>query len=331
MSRIGHSGTAAALAALVILPSLPAAARPGRAALELPGAGPVSDVAQNSARDGYSQRITFRDDPRGVAEVSVRNGEGGSGPALAMAKPSRTGIAAELRARFPGETMRVVTQAHRNAHGPVGLALGNDCLYAWQWIDLGGDAARKRPSALFGSDPGAPAASVRIKLCRTATTTLADLTRSVESMRFFANPAEAPRLQPETVARQPSPPRRREAVSRPMGTPRETAPGSETALRPPGPMERPGAEKRPEPSARRMASEQSGETQRYLVPGPAAVAPAVPVPVPPGEGQAPRYITDAALADGTVAITVPRPAPNRAEVEDLMARELPARALRPPP
>ncbi|KQP72965.1 hypothetical protein ASF41_19150 [Methylobacterium sp. Leaf111] len=331
MSRIRHSATAAALAALVVLPSPPAAARPGRAALELPGAGPVSDVAQNSFRDGFSQRITFRDDPRGVAEVSVRSGEGGSGPALAMAKPSRTGIAAELRARFPGETMRVVTQAHRNAHGPVGLALGIDCLYAWQWIDLGGDAARRRPSSLFGSDPGAPAASVRIKLCRTATATLADLTRAVESMRLSANPADAPRLQPETLARRPAPARRREAVTRSTGTPRETAPGSATALRPPGPMERPGSEKRPEASTRRMASEQSGETRRYLVPGPGAAAPAVPVPVPPGEGQAPRYITDAAPAEGAAAIMVPRPAPNRAEVEDLMARELPARALRPPP
>ncbi|KQT84541.1 hypothetical protein ASG51_00065 [Methylobacterium sp. Leaf465] len=331
MSRIRHSATAAALAALVVLPSPPAAARPGRAALELPGAGPVSDVAQNSFRDGFSQRITFRDDPRGLAEVSVRSGEGGSGPALAMAKPSRTGIAAELRARFPGETMRVVTQAHRNAHGPVGLALGIDCLYAWQWIDLGGDAARRRPSSLFGSDPGAPAASVRIKLCRTVTATLADLTRAVESMRLSANPADAPRLQPETLARRPAPARRREAVTRSTGTPRETAPGSATALRPPGPMERPGSEKRPEASTRRMASEQSGETQRYLVPGPSAAAPAVPVPVPPGEGQAPRYITDAAPAEGAAAIMVPRPAPNRAEVEDLMARELPARALRPPP
>ncbi len=331
MNRIRHSGTAAALAALVILPALPAAARAGRAALDLPGAGPVADVAQNSYRDGYAQRITFRGDPRGVAEVSVRSGEGGSGPALAMAKPSRAGITAELRARFPGETMRVATQAHRNAHGPVGLALGNDCLYAWQWIDLDGETARKRPSSLFGSDSAAPAASVRIKLCRTATTTLADLTRAVEAMRLFANPADAPRLQPEAVARRPSPPRRREAVTRPAGTPRATAAGSETAHRPPGAMERPGTEKRPEASTRRMASEQSGETQRYLVPGPGAAAPAVPVPVPPGEGQAPRYITDAALPDGTVAIPVPRPATNRTEVEDLMARELPARALRPPP
>ncbi|MCI9882708.1 MULTISPECIES: cellulose biosynthesis protein BcsN [Methylobacterium] len=329
MSRIRPSGTAAALAALLLLPALPAAARPGRAALDLPGAGPVSDVAQNPSRDGYSQRITFRDDPRAVAEVSVRNGEGGSGPA--MAKPSRTGIAAELRARFPGETMRVVTQAHRNAYGPVGLALGNDCLYAWQWIDLG-DAGRRRPSSLFGADGAAPAASMRIKLCRTATASLADLTRAVEQMRFSADSNAAPRAQEEMAARR-QPLRRRDAASPRPRAPREAAQVPETTVRPPGAMERPGPEKRPEAAPRRMASEQSGETQRYLVPGPGAAppVPAVPVPVPPAGGQGPRYITDAAQADGTVAITVPRPAPNRAEVEDLMARELPARAYRPPP
>jgi hypothetical protein len=331
MTRRRPSTTAAALAALLLLPAVSAVARPGRAALDLPGAGPVSDVAQNASRDGYSQRITFRDDPRGVAEVSVRNGEGGSGPALVMAKPSRAGIAAELRARFPGETMRVVTQAHRNAYGPVGLALGNDCLFAWQWIDIAGEATGRRPSSLFGSDASAPAASVRIRLCRTATSSLADLTRAVEQMRFSANPADAPRTGAAVAARRPSP-ARRDAAAPPRAS-REAAQAPEKAVRTPGPMERPGSEKRPEATARRMASEQSGETQRYLVPGPGAAqpTPAVPVPVPPGNGQGPRYITDGAQADGSIAIAVPRPASNRAEVEDLMARELPARAYRPPP
>ena len=332
MSLIRHLGTAATLAALTLLPSLPATARPGRAALDLPGAGPVSDVAQNPSRDGYSQRITFRDEPRAVAEVSVRNGEGNSGSALAMAKPSRTGIAAELRARFPGETMRVVTQVHRNAYGPVGLALGDDCLYAWQWIDLGGDAGKRRPSSLFGRDANAPAASVRIKLCRTATASLTDLIRSVEQMRFSADPADAPRAREEVVARRQSPPRR-DVVARPSRSVREAAQVPQNAVRPPSAMERPGSEKRPEAMTRRITSEQSGGTQRYLVPGPGAAppAPAVPIPVPQANGQNPRYITDGVQADGTVAIAVPRPASNRAEVEELMARELPARAYRPPP
>jgi hypothetical protein len=310
------------VAALLSLPWGPAAALPGGAALTLPGAGPVADVAQTPFRDGFAQRITFRGDPRGVAEVSVRNGGtgGGFGSALALAKPSRAGIAAELRARFPGESMRIVTEARRNAYGPVGLALGNDCLYAWQWIDLGAgrqvterDGRRGSGPTLFGD--GGSAASIRIKLCRTATATLSDLARAVEGMRFSAAPGDAPLAQDASAARarvrQAPPPRRAPPASAAAKAPERAAP-------PPGAMERPR------------------EAQRNLVPGPGAppprsVAPAPPVPAVSGSVQSPRYITDAAPGAGSPVIAVPKPAPNRAEVEELLSRELPARAYRPPP
>lgn len=316
----------AGLLLAVLLPAPAALAGPGGAALDLPGVA-ISDVAQTPFRDGFAQRISVRGDPRGMAEVSVRSGGSGFGSTLSLSKPSRAGITAELLTRFPGEVMRVVTEPRRNANGPVGMALGSECLYAWQWIDLGGrrEGARGGGPSLFGASEGGAAASIRIKLCRTATATLSDLARSVERMRFTASPAGAPLASEPRVAR-PRPERVRRPAPNVAAKPTNTAPPAAT--------ERPRAARTPEMAAPRAST----EAPRYLTPGPGAVppqpampTPAMPTPAASGQGPAPRYITDGTPQAVNPPITAPKPAPNRAEIEDLLARELPARAYRPPP
>ncbi|NEU11894.1 cellulose biosynthesis protein BcsN [Methylobacterium sp. BTF04] len=339
MMRDLRFGLATLFAALLVTP---ATAGSSGAALNLPGAGPVADVAQTGFRDGFAQRITFAGGQRGVAEVTIRNGGNGSsfGSAVSMTKPSRSGIAAELRARFPGEVMRVVTTAHSNAYGPVGLALGSDCLFAWQWIDMsaGRAGARRRPNAFFG-DSTETAASVRIKLCRTGTATVADLAASVERMTLSTDP-ETARVAQERAPRRV---RRASAPARPPAPNPEAAAtdapgpgvpdGRMLGASAPGAMDRPGTEAPKAVSARRAAPERAVEAQRYVLPPPTSSQPSpiVPAPAPAVSGQAPRYITDASPGLSNPMMSVPKPAPNRTEMDDILAKELPARAYRPPP
>ncbi|KMO13989.1 hypothetical protein SQ03_20565, partial [Methylobacterium platani JCM 14648] len=114
----------------------PAAAQ-SAPALRLPGAGRVASVVETRHRDGFDQRIAYDGgDGRNHAEIALRNETGDLLLAFPprLAKPSEFGIAGEIAVRFPGEALRVVPP-RRNAYGPVGMALGADCLYAWQWFE----------------------------------------------------------------------------------------------------------------------------------------------------------------------------------------------------
>ena len=63
---------------------------------------------------------------------------------------------------------------------PIGLALGTDCLYAWQWFERASAAQRAASrGGLFDTSvsptAGRRALSLRIRLCRTAQASLDDL------------------------------------------------------------------------------------------------------------------------------------------------------------
>ncbi|KMO27737.1 hypothetical protein VQ03_30310, partial [Methylobacterium tarhaniae] len=177
----------------LILVAAPACVSPVLAqpapALRLPGAGRVAAVIETRQRDGFDQRIRYEGgDGRNHAEIALRNETGDLLLAFPprLAKPSEFGIAGEIAVRFPGEPMRVLAVPRSNAYGPVGMALGADCLYAWQWFERprrGGQGAPR--DGVFGvSDPAAPrrALSVRIRLCRTAQASLDDLVAAVQHM-----------------------------------------------------------------------------------------------------------------------------------------------------
>ncbi len=313
------------LALLALAAATPAAfAAPIGAAVELPGAGRIADVSQTRFRDGFAQRVAYAGAPQNYAEISLRTGEGGDrfGASVPMSKPTQFGIAAELASRFPGQVMRVSTTLHRNGYGPVGLALGSDCLYAWQWIDLQGQRrSRSGGDSLFGASPER-AASIRIRLCRTGSATLSDLVRAVESLRLPAlggRSAGPQRHAPEASSR-PRPPK---AGARPAAEPKTVA------ARPPGAMDRPSGGEGKGRATRRPGSEGAPDQTTPSVPLPAAQG--VPVPYPAGQG-APRYITDALPRQNTPGpVPVPVPAAKGEGPEEALSTDLPSRAYRPPP
>ncbi|MHC2000155.1 cellulose biosynthesis protein BcsN [Methylobacterium sp. CM6241] len=326
--RLVSSLRSGVFAALVLLPwAFTTRAALAQSVVEIPGAGRVSDVAQTAFRDGFAQRVTFAGGPRNYAEISVRNGAdagGRFGSALIMAKPTRLGIAAELLARFPGEGMRVSTVPKRNAYGPVGLAVGSNCLYAWQWIDLAPrSGGRSAPDSLFGGSTER-AASLRVSLCRTATATLADLVSGVERMNLSLGAGrEGGRPHVSTRA---APKPRREAPSA-----RASKEPAKAAAQPPGAMERPSARNQKADDGRR-APVPVVERASPTIPSPPAAGTAVPLPAGPATG-APRYITDPTptLAP-TAPVAAPKPAaPTSVETEDRLSPDLPIRAYRPPP
>ncbi|WP_203236194.1 cellulose biosynthesis protein BcsN, partial [Methylobacterium crusticola] len=148
-------------------PDLPAAAPAGGPALvSLPGLA-VRSVQQVRFRGGLQQTILLRDggEARDRVTLSLRAGEGGP-DAPAMAKPTRPAIMGELALLGPGEGMRVVTRPMRNAYGPIGMAIGRTCLYAWQWIDDVGTALPRTVAGVRASAGQAWPASLRILLCR---------------------------------------------------------------------------------------------------------------------------------------------------------------------
>ncbi|WP_336489730.1 cellulose biosynthesis protein BcsN [Methylobacterium nigriterrae] len=307
--------------------------------VRLPGAGTVTSVAETRVRDGFDQRIRFAGgDGRNGAEVGLRNETGDLLLAFPprLAKPNQLGIEGELAARFPGQVMRVVASPRRNAYGPIGLALGADCLYAWQWFErssAGGSRGDGRPG-LFGplSVPmaGRRALSLRIRLCRTESASLADLVQAVERM-VIALPTgsaiaarEETRLPPTTLPERPRlrlPPAPRQAappVRRSVERPR---PPVERAVPPPA---------APPPAAPAPGTTDAG--RRYIVP-PAPetgqqAAPPSPT-VPPAGPQ--RFITDGLKPPEPQPGTnlTPSPAPGRGTGESL-SPDLPSEAYRPP-
>ncbi|MFE1600456.1 cellulose biosynthesis protein BcsN [Methylobacterium sp. ID0610] len=318
----------AAAAGLIGLPALAAQAQPAPA-LHLPGAGRITGVEEIRVRDGFDQHIRFEGgDGRNRAEIGLRTETGDLLLAFPprLAKPNELGIAGELAARFPGQIMRVVTTPHRNVYGPIGLALGADCLYAWQWFERG-PAGGTRQQGLFGVASAArQALSLRIRLCRTARASLGDLLRAVESMRIAL-----PRAPGATEVPARSAPARRIAKPRPRPAPPAAAPApprvTPAPVRPAPaepaepPQQRPAPSPPPAPPANPPVpapGDSSGGGRRYIAPA----APATPAPSPeattPGGSQ--RYITDG---------LTPQPAPGRAPGESL-SPDLPSEAYRPP-
>lgn len=330
--RVPVSGGLAALAAstLALVGTALAQSAP---VLRLPGAGPVAGVVDSRLRDGFDQRIRFEGgDGRNHAEVALRNETGDLLLAFPprLAKPSQFGIEGEIAVRFPGQTLRVVGP-RRNAYGPVGLALGADCLYAWQWFERPSVTQRVASrDGLFGTavspTAGRRALSLRIRLCRTARASLDDLVASVERMTITL-PGEAG-ASPSISAR-PRPPMARRPVSTPTmrqaARPKPSEPPAEATPKPP-----PSAPSQTTPPLRPPTPTPSDTGgRRYL-------APTTPESAePPAAGTAPggaqRYITDVPKpGEAPGRDLMPSPAPGRSTSESL-SRDLPPEAYRPAP
>ncbi|MEA1833189.1 cellulose biosynthesis protein BcsN [Methylobacterium durans] len=324
---------------LLLAPAGPARAQGAAPALHLPGAGAVTAVVETPVRDGFDQRIQFAGgDGRNHAEIALRNETGDLLLAFPprLSKPSQFGIEGEIAVRFPGQPMRVLAAPRRNAYGPVGLALGPDCLYAWQWFErprAGPQAGG--PSALFGPLPewrdGRRALSLRIRLCRTERASLGDLVGAVERMAITLPAGLGARSVP-AVRRSPAPPRVPLARSRPpapqAARPAQAEPPPRSEPRsaaPPQPVEQ---SRIPAPPPPQPSPADTG--RRYLAPtGPEAGAPAA-APAVPSVGGPQRYITDGLKpAEPPGPNLMPSPAPGRATGESL-SRDLPAEAYQPP-
>ncbi|AWB24077.1 hypothetical protein DA075_27010 [Methylobacterium currus] len=308
-------------------------------ALRLPGAGRVTAVIETRHRDGFDQRITYGGgDGRNHAEIGLRNETGDLLLAFPprLAKPSEFGIAGEIAVRFPGETMRVQARPGRNAYGPVGMALGADCLYAWQWFERPrrGAQATSRDGIFGVADPSAPrrALSLRIRLCRTAQASLDDLVAAVQHLTIA--------LPVDGVVQVPAPrpaPRRRPAKAVPRPAKAEPAPEARPV---PPPPERPQPQPRPQPQAEPAPTRPTVPVpppaeggRRYLAPSPPETRPpeAPPAPEATPRSGSQRYITDSPPpAEPPGATPAPSPAPGRGAGETL-SRDLPPEAYRPPP
>ena len=138
---------------------------PGTALARLPvEAGSVLAVREARRPFALSQEIDLGNGAgtlpwRNAITIALFKGNPGLPTAAWPGRPSASGIATELTARFPGLTMTIATTPGRNAHGAYGRAVGRRadglrCFYGWQWID---ETAR---------DQGRPQqASLRVALC----------------------------------------------------------------------------------------------------------------------------------------------------------------------
>jgi len=320
---------AASSAALALL----AAGSAAQAApvLRLPGAGRVVATNDTLVRDGFDQRIQFGGGAGlNAANLALRTQTADLVLAFPanLSRPNRAGIDAEIAALFPGQILRVLPVPRRNAYGPVGMAVGADCLYAWQWIDLTPAMmqASGRPR-LFGAlsrpDP-IGAVSLRIRLCRTEQASLPDLIAAVENMgldlvaRPRAEIGIAPALTEPTRIRRRTP---RPAVGE--------APGRKRAASAPRP-----AEARPSPAATaKTGAAPESANRRFIAPptsNEAVAAPATrPAPSPAPGG---RYITDVIQPPEAPVRGVPTPAPNPAGPPaggEAVSSDLPTQAYRP--
>ncbi|WP_245930733.1 cellulose biosynthesis protein BcsN [Methylobacterium radiodurans] len=321
---------------LALSAARPAAAQPAPA-LRLPGAGPVEAVIETRLRDGFDQRIRYAGgDGRNHAEIALRNETGDLLLAFPprLAKPSQFGIEGEIAVRFPGQVLRVQTVPRRNAYGPVGLALGTDCLYAWQWFERPANGTQVAGGGLFGplsaAATGRRALSLRIRLCRTAEASLADLVVAVERMTIALPgtaglagpgpaarpPAAVRRARPKPAAPRAARPAPSEPEARPRPEPRQASPAPPpTARQQPPPLVPPPPQATPGDAGRRYLAPTAPET-------PVPTAQPAPAPAAPG---AQRYITEPPRSP-----EMPSPAPGRGTGESL-SRDLPSEAYRPPP
>jgi hypothetical protein len=340
----GVSSSGLLLAALLL--NGPAAAQPARetAPMLRPSAVPIIRLP---GRDGRLSQARYRDGLRQVIvlttpgatrpdriDVSLRlDATQGTGPSLDMARPTRQGIASELEQAFPGQPMGIVTREMRNAYGPFGLAVGEQCLYAWQWLDS--VATSRTEGRLFGPN-GDHAVSLRIRACRSSRQTIAELVSAVERLTIAdVSAAEPPlievapvRAPVRSVVRRPRPAPKQDPAPPPAAAAERPVPAAPTAAAPPVRLV-------PSPSAVELPRAEARPGQRrFLVPdGPTAApvsapAPEIARPAPPGSAR--RYITDPepAKSDTSMGGLVPRSNGAGAPAPDPVS-DLPARALQP--
>ncbi|RVU12522.1 cellulose biosynthesis protein BcsN [Methylobacterium oryzihabitans] len=291
----------AARAQLAVPPGLvqgagPAASGDARALLSLPGIG-IRSVRDSRTLDGFEQTILLDDGGEGRSRISLTVGAA-AGP-IALMRPTRIGIAGELAMFSAAEGMRIATRQQRNPYGPIGLAVGRTCVYAWQWFD---DAGTLLPR-LAGSGRSA---SLRITLCRPEAP--ARLVAAVE--RMSVREGGAP---PARVAHRP---RRRVPVAAPAAEPPPAAVAAKTRL--PDPEPAPDATLAP-----RVSTPDGVGQRRYLAPltpsgstlaGDVASAPRAEMNQTGSVGGAGRLAAPAAPA----------------EPAETLSGDLPARAFRGP-
>ncbi|MFF8801561.1 MULTISPECIES: cellulose biosynthesis protein BcsN [unclassified Methylobacterium] len=144
-----------------------------RPLVSLPNSGPVASVTETQSSAGLRQRILFGASG-GRIDLTMASGRVWDDPA--MAKPSRTGITAELASLEGGGSYRIVRRPVHNAYGPLGVAVSERCAYAWQWID-----SLERVELGRGALRGPVSVSLRVQHCRRQPTgaeaLLADLVR----------------------------------------------------------------------------------------------------------------------------------------------------------
>ena len=149
------------------------------AAATLPqNAGRIIEVSETRFSDGVSQQIVLAGDrsAHGANRIDVAfrlqaENDVVSENKVPMSRPSETGIAREMEQLFPGMEMQTVPVLLQNAYGPYGLAAGRRgngerCIYAWQWIEDGGNTSGVLRNPAFAVFQGPMPVSVRIRLCR---------------------------------------------------------------------------------------------------------------------------------------------------------------------
>jgi hypothetical protein len=134
-------------------------------------AGRVVDVREKRFGNGLRQEIALAADSAVRGEnlilVSYRDGPHSpkGQPEIELPKDFETEIAAEIEARFSGQSLRIEDVVLRNAYGPYGLASGRlgsaNCVYLWQSI---GDLKQYIRTARVS--PYHIETTVRVRLCR---------------------------------------------------------------------------------------------------------------------------------------------------------------------
>jgi hypothetical protein len=284
--------------------------------LSLPAAGRPVLVDETRTPEGLRQKIRFGSD--GTSRADLTLGTGAAGGALRMEKPTRRGIAAEL-AGLDGGPYRVLPQPAHNAYGPIGVALGRRCAFAWQWIDGLGRNELGAAWPLTGS----VSASLRIQHCGRGPTASTDA--------LIADLARL-RLGPVAPGQSAHRARRRPAnAAAPVTSPDAAA----------APAPNPIVAARPVVAVNGSRTLIDLPPETPATPSPAQRAagrlppPAVAVPRPDSAGtdtasQA-RYLTDPVQPRPSATVDAPPSRPSRQEV---LSTDLPPQAYRgptPPP
>ena len=275
-----------------------------RPLVSVPNSGSVASVHETHSTGGLRQRIVFGQS-RGRVDLTIASGQVWDDPA--MAKPSRTGIAAELSSLEDGGSYRIVRQPVRNAYGPVGVAVNQRCAYAWQWIedlqrvDLGRTALR-----------GPVAVSLRVQHCARRPIAADALLADLANIRLgVASDATARAPRPRIARRRPA--AEPVVVAAPVARPSASA--SRTTSSPPSPP---------------TVAVHSSRTLVMLPPAPAGqsylaepvsapASQAVPqVPRPAAAGNSPdrlRFLTDALPPSSRASGTAPQPVAAKAPTQ----------------